>query len=126
MESNRRHKAIAWGISVVIHLLLFAVVALTGLFAKLSSDPDKVLDVTLYELEMWSLRLAMLWPSPWRRRYWISPLPWYARSKRRPQRKRRTRRLPGRKAAVGRRVRNPARLAAEWQGKKREAKKGLG
>ena len=51
MESNRRHKAIAWGISVVIHLLLFAVVALTGLFAKLSSDPDKVLDVTLYELE---------------------------------------------------------------------------
>lgn len=51
MESSRRQKAIAWGISAVLHLLLFAMIALTGLFAKLSANPDKVLDVTLYELE---------------------------------------------------------------------------
>lgn len=50
MESNNGQKFIAWGISVAIHLLLFAMIALTGLFAKLSADPDKVLDVTLYEL----------------------------------------------------------------------------
>ena len=51
MASDKRQKVMSWGISVVVHLLLFIVIALTGLFARFSSEPDKVLDVTLYELE---------------------------------------------------------------------------
>ena len=51
MASDKRQKVTSWGISVAVHLLLFIVIALTGLFARFSSEPDKVLDVTLYELE---------------------------------------------------------------------------
>ena len=51
MASDKRQKVTSWGISVAVHLLLFVVIALTGLFAKLSAEPDKVLDVTLYEME---------------------------------------------------------------------------
>lgn len=51
MASDKRQKVMSWGISVAVHLLLFVVIALTGLFAKLSAEPDKVLDVTLYEME---------------------------------------------------------------------------
>lgn len=50
--SNRWQKVAAWGISLAIHLVLFVLLALTGLFVKGSAEPERIPDdITLYDAE---------------------------------------------------------------------------
>ncbi len=51
MIRGNKDKLYAWGLSAGAHVLLFALVALTGLFAQVSAEPEKTLDVTLYDVE---------------------------------------------------------------------------
>ena len=51
MISVNKDKLYAWGISAGVHALLFVLVALTGLFAQVSAEPEKTLDVALYDVE---------------------------------------------------------------------------
>lgn len=51
MIRGNKDKLYAWGLSAGVHVLLFALVALTGLFAQVSAEPEKTLDVTLYDVE---------------------------------------------------------------------------
>ena len=51
MMNENKDKLYAWGLSAGVHVLLFVLVALTGLFAQVSAEPEKVLDVALYDVE---------------------------------------------------------------------------
>ncbi|SEA05676.1 TonB protein C-terminal [Selenomonas ruminantium] len=51
MIRGNKDKLYAWGLSAGLHVLLFVLVALTGLFAQVSAEPEKVLDVALYDVE---------------------------------------------------------------------------
>ena len=51
MIRGNKDKLYAWGLSAVVHVLLFVLVALTGLFAQVSAEPEKTLDVALYDVE---------------------------------------------------------------------------
>lgn len=51
MNKEKKHQAYAWGISAVLHVILFVLVALTGLFVRVSAEPDKTIDVAVYEVE---------------------------------------------------------------------------
>ena len=51
MMNENNDKLYAWGLSAGVHVLLFVLVALTGLFAQVSAEPEKVLDVALYDVE---------------------------------------------------------------------------
>ena len=51
MIRGNKDKLYAWGLSAGVHVLLFALVALTGLFAQVSAEPEKTLDVALYDVE---------------------------------------------------------------------------
>ena len=51
MINGSKDKFYAWGISAGVHILLFVLVALTGLFVQVSAEPEKVVDVALYDVE---------------------------------------------------------------------------
>lgn len=51
LMNENNDKLYAWGLSAGVHVLLFVLVALTGLFAQVSAESEKVLDVALYDVE---------------------------------------------------------------------------
>ena len=51
MIRGNKDKLYAWGLSAGVHVILFVLVALTGLFAQVSAEPEKTLDVALYDVE---------------------------------------------------------------------------
>lgn len=51
MIRGNKDKLYAWGLSAGVHVLLFVLVALTGLFTQVSAEPEKTLDVALYDVE---------------------------------------------------------------------------
>ena len=51
MMSDKKREYRAWTGSIVIHLLIFAIVSLSGLFVVVSPKEDKQVDVLLYDMD---------------------------------------------------------------------------